>query len=234
MENSGQSDFISTLSHELRTPLTSIRGFADTLLSSGDKLTEDQRRKFLMIIKEQSERLIKMTENLLSAARESKTELVFKKFSVRPYVENCVNMTTKLSKKNDFDCRFESGLPDIEADTDKFQQVILNLLENACKYSFDKTTIRLKAFQRGDFVCISVEDKGLEIPEKDKTRIFEKFVRLSSPLTQKTEGSGLGLYITKQLVEKMHGKIETVSDAEKTVFTVCFPVSKYDNVTRRV
>ena len=83
-----QADFISTVSHELRTPLTSIRGFADTLLSSGDKLTEEQKIKFLTIIKEQSNRLIKLTENLLAVSKNNVEKLVLKKVNIIPYVEN--------------------------------------------------------------------------------------------------------------------------------------------------
>lgn len=221
-----QADFISTVSHELRTPLTSIRGFADTLLTSGDRLTEEQKQKFLLIIKEQANRLIKLTENLLAVSKNDVEKLVLKKVNIAPFVENSIRLISAQSTKNHYNFHVVDNLSEILVDTDKFQQIILNIIENAHKYSNDNTDIDVEIKQDDKSVIIKVSDVGAVIEEKDKDRIFEKFTRLSTPLTQKAEGSGLGLYLTKTLVERMYGTICTYANGEKTVFEVKFPIAE--------
>ena len=229
MLKKAQAEFISTVSHEMRTPLTSIRGFADTLLSSYDMLSEEQKKKFLQIIKEQANRLIKLTENLLAVSKMQGDfeKLVMKSVNVTEIIENCVRIIQQQSKKNIIKTVFENNLPYILVDTDKFQQIMLNLLENAVKYSDNGTTVTVKTRSYDKYILIEVSDKGIKIAENDRERIFEKFTRLSSVLTQKTEGSGLGLYITKILTEKMNGKIEVESTDELTTFKLTFPISGY-------
>ncbi len=221
-----QADFISTVSHELRTPLTSIRGFADTLLTSGDRLTEEQKQKFLLIIKEQANRLIKLTENLLAVSKNDVEKLVLKKVNITPFVENSVKLIASQSSKNRFNFKVAKNLSEILVDTDKFQQIILNIIENAHKYSNDNTDIDVEILQDDNSVIIRVSDEGVLIEEKDKDRIFEKFTRLLTPLTQKTQGSGLGLFLTKTLVERMNGSICTYANGKKTVFEVKFPIAQ--------
>ena len=221
-----QADFISTVSHELRTPLTSIRGFAETLLSAGDKLTDEQKRKFLEIIKDQSNRLIKLTENLLAVSKNNVEKLILKKVNIVPYVENAIRLISAQSHKNEFKFHSQSNIADVLADTDKFQQVMLNIIENASKYSDKDTVINTE---------ISQTEKDVEISEKDSDRIFEKFTRLSTPLTQKTEGSGLGLYLTKILVTRMNGRISAYSKDGITTFEVAFPIAEYgDDVKEKM
>jgi len=224
-----QAEFISTVSHEMRTPLTSIRGFADTMLTSYDMLSEEQKKKFLQIIKEQANRLIKLTENLLAVSKMQGNfeKLVIKSVNVTEIIENCIKIIQQQSNKNTIKTVFEKNLPYILADTDKFQQIMLNLLENAVKYSDKDSVITVKTKSYDKFIAIDVSDKGVKIEDKDKDRIFEKFTRLSSVLTQKTEGSGLGLYITKTLVEKMNGKINVESSDEVTTFRITFPIIEY-------
>lgn len=221
-----QADFISTVSHELRTPLTSIRGFADTLLTSGDRLTEEQKQKFLLIIKEQANRLIKLTENLLAVSKNDVEKLVLKKVNIASLVENSVKLIAAQSPKNHFNFKVAKNLSEILVDTDKFQQIILNIIENAHKYSYENTDIDVEITQDDKSVMIKVFDTGVIIDEKDKDRIFEKFTRLSTPLTQKTQGSGLGLFLTKTLVERMSGSICTYSKDGRTVFEVKFPIAE--------
>lgn len=221
-----QADFISTVSHELRTPLTSIRGFADTLLTSGDRLTEEQKQKFLLIIKEQANRLIKLTENLLAVSKNDVEKLVLKKVNIAPLMENSMKLIAAQSSKNHFNFKVVDNLSEILVDTDKFQQIILNIIENAHKYSNENTGIDVEVTQDDKAVIIRVSDVGAVIDEKDRDRIFEKFTRLSTPLTQKTQGSGLGLFLTKTLVERMNGTICTYANGEKTVFEVKFPIAQ--------
>ena len=153
-------DFISTVSHELRTPLTSIRGFADTLLSSYDRLTPEQREKFLMIIKDQSNRLISLVENLLTVSKmqSDKELLIYKTVDVQPFVDSTIQMIKNQYKTHKYISNYEKNLPKILVDTDKFQQILLNLLDNASKYSNEKSTVEVcvsqcfKNFRHSPFI----------------------------------------------------------------------------------
>ena len=219
-------DFISTVSHELRTPLTSIRGFADTLLTSYDRLTPEQREKFLHIIKDQSNRLISLVENLLTVSKmqSNKELLVYKSVDVIPFIEASVQMIKNQYKTHKYICNFDKNLPKILIDTDKFQQILLNLIDNASKYSPENSTVTINAKQNfnDNTLIISIKDEGIGIKEKDLNKIFNKFSRIDSPLTRKIQGNGLGLYITKTLVEKMNGEINVESSNSGSIFHIIF------------
>ena len=224
-------DFISTVSHELRTPLTSIRGFADTLLSSFDRLSPEQRMKFLNIIKDQSNRLINLVENLLTVSKlQSNQEvLVYKTVNVNQYIESCVQLLKNQYKTHKFELNLASDLPPILIDTDKFQQIMINLTDNAAKYSDDYSEIKISTNQETskNAVMITIQDRGIGISKENIEKVFTKFSRVDSPLTRKIQGSGLGLFITRNLVERMNGKIEVESSTNGSKFTVIFPVSEF-------
>ena len=217
-------DFISTVSHELRTPLTSIRGFSETMLSSWDKLDDESKKKFLQIIVEQSNRLINLVENMLSVTKlqEMKDDVKYKEFHVKPIIETvCLSLKNQYSDKK-YEIISDIKTPAILADKDKFQQVMTNLIENASKYGDNGTSVIIKTSFDNDYVSIDVTDTGIEIDKNDYEKIFTKFSRIDNPLTRKVQGSGLGLYITKNLVEKMNGKISVSSENGQTTFSVKF------------
>lgn len=221
-------DFISTVSHELRTPLTSIRGFSQTMLSSWDKLDDDNKKKFLKIIEEQSNRLIKLVENMLSVTKlQSVNEnFIYKETDIKPVINTVVSIVKNQYKDKSFEIDIDSHTPTILVDRDRFQQIMTNLIENAAKYSDDNSTIFIKSgyCNNCEFVSIKVSDTGIGIAKEDYEKIFTKFSRIDNPLTRKVQGSGLGLYITKNLTEKMGGKISVESSDNKTTFEVLFPV----------
>ena len=230
------SEFISTVSHELRTPLTSIMGFADTLLTSGNKLSEDQKKKFLSIIKDQSKRLITMVENLLvvSKLQNSDEKLVYKSVCVNELINKILNLIKIQFRSHNFVLVLNKNLPEILIDTDKFQQILLNLIENAVKYSPENTEITIKTEFDDKNVFIKVIDEGIGISDKNKEKIFEKFSRLDTPLTRKTQGSGLGLYIVKKTVEKMDGKISVSDNKQKgSCFTLKFKQAQYQSQSEK-
>ena len=230
------SEFISTVSHELRTPLTSIMGFADTLLSSEDKLSEEQKKKFLTIIKEQSKRLITMVENLLvvSKLQSSDEKLVYKSVCVNDLITKILNLVKIQFQNHNFILNLNKNLPEILADTDKFQQIMLNLIENAVKYSPENTTITIKTEYDEENVLIKISDEGIGISDENKEKIFEKFARLDTPLTRKTQGSGLGLYIVKKTVEKMDGEIFVTDNKPKgSCFTLKFKQAQYQSQSEK-
>jgi signal transduction histidine kinase len=216
-------DFISTVSHELRTPLTSIRGFSQTMLASWDKLDDESKKKFLNIIVEQSNRLINLVENMLSVTKlqDTKSPLFLKEIQIKPVIEMiCSIIKTQHADKS---FHIEINAPCILADKDKFQQVMTNLIENASKYGDENSTVTIKSSFCDDFVSIKVINRGIEIKPDDYEKIFTKFARIDNPLTRKVQGSGLGLYITKSLVEQMDGNINVASQNHETVFDVLLP-----------
>ena len=230
------ADFISTVSHELRTPLTSIMGFADTLLTSNEMLSEEQKKKFLLIIKEQSKRLISMVENLLvvSKLQNSEEKLVYKSVGLNELIKKILPVLKIQFSSHNFITDLKQNLPEILVDTDKFQQIILNLLENAVKYSPENTEITIKTDYNDKEVFIKICDEGIGISDENKSKIFEKFARLDTPLTRKTQGSGLGLYIVKELTEKMDGKISVSDNHPKgSCFTLTFKHAVYQSQSEK-
>ena len=234
-------DFISTVSHELRTPLTSIRGFSQTMLTSWDKLDDESKKKFLKIIEEQSNRLIALVENMLSVTKlqTSNENYIYKETDIQPIINTVVTLVKNQYPAKNFIINIAHNIPTILVDRDKFQQVIMNLVENAAKYSFDETTIEINCSFSGnpEYISISISDVGVKIDESDLDKIFTKFSRIDNPLTRKVQGSGLGLYITKSIVDNMKGTISVKSDeidskTAKTCFTVKFPACSIESQAR--
>ncbi len=203
-----QEEFISTVSHELRTPLTSIRGFSQTLLNSWDKIDEDSKKKFITIIEEQSNRLINLVENILTVSKINYDRPIFKPVDANNSIEKVVQLLRQKYKNHNIEQRLNKHLPPVRLDEEKFQQIMMNLIDNACKYSEEgKTVVISTSFADSENVLIKVQDEGVGIKQEDFDKIFEKFIRLENHLTSKTQGNGLGLYITKNLVEAMNGQI---------------------------
>lgn len=233
MDNSIQDEFISTVSHEMRTPLTSIRGFSQTLLSSWDKLDEESKKKFVKIIEEQSGRLINLVENILTVSKLNSDKPLLRAVNVNTSIEKVIQMLSVKHKNHKFVTDFMKNLPQANLDEDKFQQIMTNLIDNAGKYSPENSDITITTSIKEDFIEISVKDKGVGIPKEDTDKIFEKFVRLENHLTSKTQGNGLGLYITKKLIESMNGKIIVESEPNQgTTFTLSFPVYNQEEALR--
>ena len=220
-----QNEFISTVSHELRTPLTSIRGFSQTLLNSWDKIDDDNKKKFIKIIEEQSNRLINLVENILTVSKISADKPILKEVDVNSSIEKVIQLLKQKYEKHNIITQFNPKLPPAILDDDKFQQIMTNLIDNACKYSKpDKDILITTTFASADKVSIKVIDHGIGIDPMSREKIFKKFVRLENHLTSTTQGNGLGLYITKSLVEAMHGTITAYSIPNvSTEFWVEFP-----------
>lgn len=237
--NQSYEDFISTVSHELRTPLTSIRGFSQTMLSSWDKLDDQTKKKFINIIEEQSQRLINLVENMLAVTKlQSKNIFVYNETDIKPLIDQTITIIKSKYPQQIFEFDCPKNLPSIFVDNDKFQQIMTNLLENSAKYSPDNSKTKISAESKGDNVSISVSNLGINIDPKDYETIFTKFSRIDNPLTRKVQGSGLGLFITKSLVEQMGGSIsvcsEKLSDSEfaQITFTLLMPVKNIEEQTR--
>jgi signal transduction histidine kinase len=232
-------DFISTVSHELRSPLTSIRGFFQTMLSSWDKLDDENKKKFIRIIEDQSNRLIHLVENMLSVTKlQGKNNFVFSEINAKPYIEQVISVVKSQYPQHKFELSYKDNTPNIFVDKDKFQQIMTNLIENSAKYSVESDITRINTKIDNNKVIIEVSNIGIGITEQDQEKIFTKFARIDNPLTRKVQGSGLGLYITKNLVEKMHGNIsvksEKIQNSENSniTFSVEFPILNIEEQAR--
>ncbi len=226
-----QVEFVSTVSHELRTPLTSIKGFADTLLRLGNKLTEENKKKYITIIQEQADRLIRLVEDLLAVSRlESHSfQLTIRALDLKKYIDKVCDSLKSKSREHKIILDIEKDIPNVWADADRLEQILTNLIDNAIKYSPNGSAVTVVIStllnEQGvkDKLKIQVKDQGIGINEIDLKKIFSKFGRLDNPLTRQTEGTGLGLFITKSLILALKGEINVESKSGETVFTVILP-----------
>lgn len=231
-----KDEFISTLSHEIRTPLTSIKGFSQTMLSNWEKLDDDKKKEFVNIILNQSQRLINLVENVLNVAKiDSNSEkIVSTKINVNQILKNCINLVSISHKDFVFDfCQSKNELFSL-ADSDKTQQILLNILDNAVKYSQNSNHIEIKTYNKNDYNVFAIKNFGATISEKDKEKIFEKFYRIDSYLTSTRQGSGLGLYIAQNLAKKMGGFIEVESKENFVEFLLYLPTFEIEKITKKI
>lgn len=222
-----QTEFVSTVSHELRTPITSIKGFAATLLQHRSKLPEDKRKRYVNVIKDQADRLSRLVEDLLAVSRleSRKLQLTIQPINMKSAVEKASTIVeTGRGNSHAINIVAEDDLPTIWADADRLEQILTNLIDNAVKYSPEADKIDIKIYpskwEKKDIVRVDVRDYGIGISEEDRAKIFDKFSRLDSPLTRTTEGTGLGLFITKSLAKMLGGDVLVDSSDGGTTFSL--------------
>jgi signal transduction histidine kinase/putative methionine-R-sulfoxide reductase with GAF domain len=224
-----KSELISVVSHELRTPLTSIKAYTETLMDNVQNPAFVMQEKFLGIINEECDRLTRIVNDVLdlsrmdSGRRRLKTEtLDLNRLldEVLPTLE-----PSFASKQLSVARSFAPGLPPIEADPDLLKQVLVNLVNNAAKFSPDRTAITIHASTAGDRMQIVVEDRGMGIPPDKLARVFERFYRVEEGGAEHVGGSGLGLAIVKSVVELHGGTIKVESELGKgSRFAMDFPL----------
>ncbi len=204
-----KSDFVSTVSHELRTPLTSIKAYTATLLREDVDFNRDTQLEFLRIIEEETDRLTRLISDLLDVSRieSGRMELKTRRFDFLELLKIVLEKVMSQTDIHTLRTELPEGLPPVEADPDKIEQVLLNLLGNAVKYSprGGEIEVRVRGFP-GKLEC-TVRDQGVGIPPEHLGRIFEKFSRVDNRATRGIGGTGLGLYITRSIVEAHGGTI---------------------------
>ncbi len=221
-----KDDFLGILTHELRTPMTAIAGFADILERHGDSLPPEKRAEFLRTIKRNTTHLTTLMDEVLDATKSERTELQYSLVPVQisDTIIAVAEQTVLASDDHRLDLQIEPDLPLALADRLRVRQVAANLLSNAVKYSPDGGAVTVSVGRSGDTIEVSISDEGLGIPEASRDRLFEKFSRLHSDAG--IRGTGLGLYLTKQLVEAMGGEITVESvEGEGTTFRFCLPIA---------
>jgi signal transduction histidine kinase len=223
-----RADFVSTVSHELRTPLAAIYGAAMTLRRPDLVLSDDQRASLLAVVAGEADRLARIVNDILWASRLDSRALhvSIQSCDARALTE-AVLQAARTHLPAGIDLRIETpdGLPPVAADPDKVRQVLVNLVDNAIKYSPDGGTVRVRLSHRDAHVRFAVEDEGLGVPAAEQRRIFEKFYRLDPNLTRGVGGTGLGLYICRELVRRMDGRIWVASEGRGSTFVVELPVA---------
>ena len=224
-----RADFVSTVSHELRTPLAAIYGAALTLQREDLRLDEDQREKLLAMISGESDRLARTVNDILWASRLDAERL---QVSIGSHDAEELTRTVidaaRVHKPDEIELSLslEPGLPPVAADPDKVRQVLTNLVDNAIKYSPDGGPVEVEVTCREHALCFSVRDEGLGIAQAEQRRIFDKFYRVDPNLTRGVGGTGLGLYICRELVRRMNGTIWVDSrEREGSRFTFELPVA---------
>ena len=220
-----KSDFVAITSHELRTPLAAVRGFVNTLRRRIGQLTPEEIEEFLGIIDQQTDRLIRLVEDLLVVSRIEAGKIAFHPESITPseFLEGVVRGLGDGTPRVEVFC--DPTTPDrMFVDPHRLGQVLTNLLQNALKFSPSAEPVMLRTRTDGERVAFSVTDHGVGIPEDEQRRIFERFHQTDAASTRKAEGAGLGLYITRRLVEAMGGEISLDSDVGRgSTFNVRLP-----------
>jgi len=225
-----KTDFVSLVSHELRTPLTSIRMFIETL-ALGRIREPQQTQEVLELLQRETERLSAMIERVLDWARLESGRQRYRKqrLTAREIVDASLDAfrAQRLESQVQLACEVPESLPPVEGDREALAGALLNLLHNAYKYSGVEKRIELRAGARNGGVDIEVEDHGVGIAKRDRKRVFERFYRVDNLLTRQTEGSGLGLSISKRIVEAHGGKLTVRSELGKgSIFTIHLPLAK--------
>ncbi len=231
-----KTEFISIVSHQIRSPLTNLKWIVEILMSGILGKTDEKEAEYYKILKENLERMQKLVSELLTVSRIEATKLVLKKedFSMENLARDLTTEFEPLAKSSNIKLitEFESGLPRVTSDPFQILQVLENLLYNAIRYigspiGGKQGEIMLKLSREGKFLMCQVIDNGIGIPKDDQRYIFQKFFRADNVRRYQTSGSGLGLYIAKNIIEKSGGKMGFFSTEGKgTTFWFKLPVSK--------
>jgi len=226
-----KGEFVATVSHELRTPLAAIYGSAQTLRRKDLDLDDERRESLLDVIAHESERLTRIAGDILLANTLDSDRLRLEREPVdldeltREVVDQ---MRISFAERDDISIQFSSPQPGaaVAGDADKLRQILTNLIENAVKYSPDGGRIEIRLEARDSRVRVIVCDEGIGIPPGEEQRIFGKFYRVDPQLSRGVGGTGLGLYISRELVRRMQGRVSVASHQGKgSTFLVDLPLA---------
>ena len=237
-EERERKQFVSNVSHELRTPLTSVRSYVEAL-SDGAWQDKEIAPQFLKVVQDETDRMIRMINDLLSLSRmdAGTTKLNLEYVNINElfnYILDRFDMIIKKEedpkkKKYTIERYFTKKDLWVEIDTDKFTQVIDNIMNNAIKYSPDGGVITTRLLETHNHVILSISDQGLGIPRKDLGRIFDRFFRVDKARSRKQGGTGLGLAISKEVINMLGGQIWVDSvEGKGSTFYISLPYVPYE------
>jgi signal transduction histidine kinase len=222
-------EIVSTVSHELRSPLTSVKGYTSLLLTRWERISDEQKREMLEQVKHDADRVHRLITELLDISRLETDRLVLRRQMVdlQPLIATVIEKVRFSYPDIEVDLRFSEGFPEVYADPDKMEQVLTNLVENACKYASPQG-MRIEGQVQDDTASLAVTDAGEGIPTEDLPKVFTKFFRRE---LGKPTGSGLGLWISRGLVEAHGGQLTATSTpGEGTTFSFTLPLMAFEEL----
>ncbi|MFO0795408.1 MAG: ATP-binding protein, partial [Candidatus Brocadiaceae bacterium] len=230
--NKLKSEFLATMSHELRTPLNAIIGFAEVLRDEITGTLNTEQKEYIGDIHSSGQHLLNMINSILDLSKieAGKLELHYEEFSVKEAINEVLNTIVGFSDKKDIgiNTNIHEDILSISADKVKFKQIMFNLLSNAIKFTPEHGRVAIDVKRMDSHIKISVIDTGIGIKQDDMDKIFEAFRQLDSTYARKYEGTGLGLTLTKRLVELHGGKIWVKSEYGKgSSFTFTLPIKPH-------
>ena len=225
--DSMRKDFVANVSHELRTPLTTIKSYTETLLD-GAMDNKEYTENFLRVIDSESDRMTRLVKDLLQLSKldYDKIQWNMKRISLSEIVKDCAYKMSITAKQKRQQIIYEDTNTDyqIDGDKDRIEQVIINIISNAIKYTGEHGTINISLEQSDEYIQVLITDNGIGIPKKDLPRLFERFYRVDKARSRALGGTGLGLSIARQIVEAHKGFIKIDSEFNKgTTVTLNFP-----------
>ena len=224
-----KSDFVSNVSHELRTPLALIRLYAETL-ELGRITTREKKQQYYRIIRKESERLTALINNILDFSRieAGRKEYEFRETDIAELVHNTLDSYRYQIEQQGFafEESIDSNLPAVRVDREAIARALVNLVNNALKYSTDEKFLGVKLYRENGRLKLEVADRGIGIARRDQSKIFEKFYRTGDPLVHNTKGSGLGLSLVRHITQAHGGEIAVESTPGKgSKFTLSLPLA---------
>jgi two-component system sensor histidine kinase SenX3 len=221
--NEQHDAFVNAVTHELKTPVTSIRLHLETLLARGDSVSSERRREFYGVMLEDSQRLLQTIEQILHTGQAGRTPLSLERQDLRTLADECVQFTRTRRHLADSVVRLSPGAESIEimGDREELRGAIVNLLDNAVKFSGDHVDVEVDVRREGDRAVVRVRDQGPGLPPDEAKRIFRRFYRVPGPLTQRIKGTGLGLFIVQSAAKRHGGRAYAVSHGAGAGATFC-------------
>ena len=222
-----RSNLVDTVSHEFRTPLTSIKGYTSRLLRQDIEIDEATKQKSLKVIKSQSERLSRMVEDLLVIPdiEGAKLNLNIEPVNIADLINDSL-ISVKNKEQHELFVEIPDDFPPVMADKDRLEQIMINLIENANKYAYEDSDIKVSVQKEGSKAVITVENNADYISHEVLNKLFGKFIRIDDKTTRTTRGTGLGLFIVKGLVLAMNGHIELKSTEDNKFYAIVkFPLA---------
>jgi signal transduction histidine kinase len=223
-----KNDFISSITHDLKAPLTSVIGYSDLLLETcADKL-QPEEAEYLGIIKQEGMRLTRMINDILNVAKieSGKLQLKPEQIHIKEIIDEVMKVAGAQKDKYSFEASIDNSIPNLWMDKELITRVVMNLVSNAIKYSPQGGQVKVSAYILEENLRIDVSDQGMGMSEESLAHLFEKFFRVKSDATKGISGTGLGLVITKGIVEAHGGSMNVASQLGKgSTFSVILPLS---------
>ena len=228
-----RKEFVANVSHEMRTPLTNIRSYAETIRDANGDIPRELENSFLDIVISETDRMTHIVQDLLTLSRldSGRTEMVMARFPFADAIDAVRRSIALEAQRHGHELTgdYSEHLPMIMGDRGRIEQVMLNILSNAVKYTPDGGHIRVTAGDSGETVWMEVADDGIGIPVKDRKRIFERFYRVDKARSRESGGTGLGLSIAMEIVQRHNGTLSIIDhDGPGTTVRLELPVTQPD------